>query len=342
MRVIFHIGAGKTGSSSIQKSLKANEKQLKENGIWYLGMMLDLASTQKFDWQKQTSGISVEEFHKLSEEDASKQILDILRPTIEDAKKMNYHTLVWSNESFFGRKYNFTKALKSLQDEGVDVEILVYVRDHASWSQSAYIQWGIKHKTYKGKLQSFSEWIKNRIPYFYKDIHRLDKKIPNVVNVHNMSACQNVVLDFYRFLGVEEKNFTILRDNDSPNNTELFLHAAFNSKFQTKVLIRRYDHAFGNKISYNKTPEMFLKELLADKDDLLEVDKLTSQDRKQINNLLKQQDEKPLQEQTASVKSTKIDTDELVMALSDMLMEQAKRISILEQKLRKIELTNIK
>ncbi len=342
MKFIFHIGAGKTGSSSIQSSLQNNSFKLKEKGIWYLGMMLNNIPMQKYNWQKHTSGITVKKFHELSEAEASKQILDVLHPAIKYAQEKNYHTLIWSNESFFGRRYNFIKALETLQNEGITVEILIYVRDHASWSQSAYIQWGIKHKSYDGKFKSFSEWIDDdeRFPFFYRNIHRLDKKIPNTVNVHNMSACKDVVLDFYHYIGLQENSLEVFRDNDSPSNTELFLRAIFNSRFNTKMLVRKYDLTFGTNITYDKTPKKFLEELLPNKNDLLKVDKRSNQDRLQMNNFLLQQGQKPLREQNFSTRAKQVNTDELIVALSQMITEQALRIDKLEKKLNNIHPNN--
>jgi len=336
MKLIFHIGAGKTGSSSIQKSLRKNDLKLKEQGVWYLGMMLGSTAVQKYSWQQQASSIVVEDFHKLSEDEATNQILDVLQPIIALAKEKHYHTLIWSNESFFGRKYNFTNALKALQDQNINIEILIYVRNYVSWAQSAYIQWGLKHKTYEGKIQSFSEWIKNKIPFFHHDIHRLDVKLPNVIKVRNMSACQDVVLDFYHYIGLEENTLDAFRDNDSPNNTELFLRSLFNSKFNAKVLIKRYDNLFGNNISYDITPENFLQNILPTENDFLKINKIIQEDQFRMNKLLLKQGQPILIEKSTNPRSSQVNTNELIMALSDIIMKQAKRIDIIETKLKEI------
>lgn len=46
-----HIGTGKTGSTTIQSSLLENDLILQQEGVKYLGLMLDKGHSHQFDWQ---------------------------------------------------------------------------------------------------------------------------------------------------------------------------------------------------------------------------------------------------------------------------------------------------
>lgn len=41
MKIVFHIGMGKTGTSSIQAALSQNAGELRKQGALYLGMWFD-------------------------------------------------------------------------------------------------------------------------------------------------------------------------------------------------------------------------------------------------------------------------------------------------------------
>lgn len=335
MKFIFHIGAGKTGTTSIQKTLRKNDEILKELGVWHLGMMLERSPVKQYDWQLDLSTPTMRKFHTLSEEVAEKQLLDVLIPTIKLAKERKYHTLVWSNESFFSQQYNFVSALKVLAQQGIEIEILVYVREYLSWAQSAYSQWGIKHKTYRGNFQPFSKWIDKRQPSFYYEIDKLMKKYPDVVKVRNMSAVGNVVEDFFTFIDVDSNDIVLFRDNDAPVNEELFFRALYDSKFQREVFIKQFNHAFGDTIPFLKTPELYLSEIFPDTNDMKKLYQDTLHDREQLNEVLIQQGQKPLHDPGFVPRTSQLDTEKLIMALCDMLMTQTKRIDILEKELQK-------
>ena len=329
MKLIFHIGAGKTGSTSIQRTLTLNDTLLKERGVWYLGLRLERASAKLFKWQETHSAI--QDFYRLSNDEAKKQLLEVFRPITEEAKEKNIETLIWSNESFLGRNHNFTGALQQLQKEGVEVEILIYVREYASWAYSAYLQWGIKHKTYLGKLQTFTEWSKTHPPSFYKQMKNLLEIMPERVSVRNMSAIEDVVLDFLDFANIESEGIEISHSNQTPKNEELFLRALFNSKIDARVLPERFNNILGKDIHFSVRPKEFLDELLPTDDDLKSVLRETAYDQEEINSILLTQGQKKLEEKKYSAKSTDIDTEKLLMSLADIVMDQSKRIDNLER-----------
>lgn len=152
VKIILHIGAGKTGTSSIQKMLFDNQKELKRQGYYYLGFMLENAYKKKYTWQKRTP--ANDDFFSLPMQQAFEEMYEILNDTIKKAEQDDIHTLIWSNESFFGNRKPLMEVLKKLKEKNIELRVVAYIRRHDSWAQSAYLQWGIKHKTYTGKLQS--------------------------------------------------------------------------------------------------------------------------------------------------------------------------------------------
>lgn len=336
MRLVMHIGAGKTGSTSIQNTLSQNDEELKRQGFKYLGLMLERTGNILYPWQRSSS--VVQDFHTLDSDDAKEQILNILQPVITESQQTGIHTLIWSNESFLGGKHNFLPALKALQVQGLRVDVIVYVREYLPWSLSAYVQWGIKHKTYSGKLKRFSEWSQQHQPGFFHQMENFLLRMPNSLFVRNMNAVKDVVSDFFNFLGVDSNAMVTIRGNDSPRNEEILLRALFNAKHNDQVLPSVYEAAVGDKVYYDKTPSEFLATLLEPtSDDIQAIANATKEDQEQLNQILLRQGQSPLQGEGLLKKSTEIKSENLLMALADIVMSQSNKISALEHEIRIIK-----
>ena len=335
MKLILHAGAGKTGSTSIQSTLEKNDKSLREQGVLYLGLMLENAPVKKYEWQQKSS--HVPSFHHKPVNELTKEILDVLQPTLVFAREEGFHTLIWSNESFIDGPQNFVEALNILAREGNEIQIVIYVREYASWMKSAYIQWGLKHKTYDGPLQKFSKWAPSHAPKFFKKIDHLTKRLTSgKVFVRNMNEVGDVVKDFLNFSGIKTEKILFSRDNDSPKGEELLLRALFNSKYDEKVLPARFENIFGRKIPFESTPKEYLEDLLPDEDDVSVALEASKEDLEQLNSLLVQQGQNPLKYSKTQRKEVEIDSEKLLMALADMLMQQSRRIDRLERLLKEI------
>src|SRR5690606_15692465 len=100
MRIIFHIGMGKTGTSSIQRSLRKADDRLIKVGVKYLGLMLEHSPIKLYGWQ---NGAATAKFSTLDPIEAGKQVEEILTKTARHFEQAGVHTLIWSNEWFFGR-----------------------------------------------------------------------------------------------------------------------------------------------------------------------------------------------------------------------------------------------
>lgn len=96
-RLTVHVGAGKTGTSSIQATLLSNQSELNEQGIHYMGLMLEQAPLKKYLWQKQRD---TEAFSELDGETRRQQALEVIRNSVKKFQDKGISHAIWSNESF--------------------------------------------------------------------------------------------------------------------------------------------------------------------------------------------------------------------------------------------------
>lgn len=140
MKLIAHVGLGKTGTSAIQHALKAE--------LGYLGYWLPchehLNTSEMFAWLK-------------SDQHSSKA-LEMHETFSRFAKEVDTDTLIWSNESICNST-NMLESFRFLRDNYAwDVDIIIYIRNPAKWLVSAFEQWGIYDKILPGKITGFKSW----------------------------------------------------------------------------------------------------------------------------------------------------------------------------------------
>ena len=327
LTLILHIGAGKTGTSSIQESLNKNKDLLKDKGVTYVGLMLENVK-RLYDWQRPSH---IEVFHNLPQSEIDTAIYKIFQEIITSASKNNIHTILWSNESFFNRSDKLFPVLQRLQEEGLEIKFVAYLRRFDTWAKSAYIQWGIKHKTTKGKILTFSQWIETRMPLFHEPLERLEKVFPNQLSLRNMDATKDVVKDFYQLFQLETDDILPMRMNKSPNNEELFLRTIFNNHFHAEVLPKKFDNNIAKNITVNQTPTEYLQSYLPTDSNLEDLLLAREEDRKHLNILLSQSQQLALGNKRDKTKKAEVNTEKLIMALSEIVLAQSHRISKLEK-----------
>lgn len=331
IRFIFHIGAGKTGTSSIQATLKKSIHELSKNGIWYLGLMFEHAPVKLFDWQ--VFG-GQDEFLALPSPQAEREFRRLLRVTLRRAQAAGVHTLIWSSESFFDRYETVLKPLGEIVGE-VDLSILCYVRRHDRWARSAYIQWGIKHKTYPGPLKTFRDWIALRKPLFAPTLQRYAAAFPGRINVRNYDAVNDVVADFLSFCSLEKLRIEPVNENISPDDTELLLRALFNNMQKHEALPMLFNEKLGQVAKLQDTTLGYLEGLYPTIDDMKQLSIDTMKDQGDINAMLVQQGQAPLPScGDYTVKAPQVDDGVLLMGLTRLAMAQAKRLEQLDTRVK--------
>ena len=333
-RFIFHVGAGKTGTSSIQFTLREGLERLAAAGVWYLGLMLEHAPVKHFPWQ--VFG-GPEAFHQLSEEEGMEQLKLVLDDTVARARAAKVHTLIWSSESFFDRNKKAVAPLQALIADGVDVQVLAYVRRHDAWARSAYSQWALKHKTNPGPLMPFAEWVKRRPPLFAPTLGRFADDFPGRLRVRNFDAADDVVADFLAQCDLDHLGLRPITENTTPDDTEMLMRALFNDGIRERALPMLFNRVIGRHTRFDLRPAEYLADLVPDEGQLAQVLADSSDDRATVDAVLQAQGQPPIDDGPLAPKSIRVDESRLLFALAKLSVLQMRRIDNLENRLKKIE-----
>lgn len=195
--LVFHVGAGKTGSSSIQATLSNNSEALEKEGICYWALMLERAPYQRFEWQ----GTGRTELYYKTE-GSSEQLFEVITHSLDIAEREGARTAIWSNEWFMGADYEFRrnldtiKIVKKLISSGIKVRVVAYIREHVSWAISAYSQWGLKDKTYTGPVMAFRDYTRSRPPKFARALNAWHEGTQNSLQIYNFAQTGDVCKHF--------------------------------------------------------------------------------------------------------------------------------------------------
>lgn len=333
-RFIFHIGAGKTGTSSVQSTLKQAVEPLRRQGVWYLGLMFEHSPVEMFSWQRFGGQ---DEFLSLPAPQQVRELRRVLLSTVRRAIAAKAHTLIWSSESFFDRHNAVFEPLREAIELGVKLQVLCYVRSHEAWVKSAYVQWGLKHKTYPGPIRPFGTWVKGRQPLFAPTLQRFERELPGTLAVRNYDTVGDVVADFLAVCGLDGLGLAPVRDNASPDNAELLLRALYNGGLREDALPMRFDRAVADRLLPQASASDYLASLYPTEADLEAVLDTVEPDREQVNTLLAASDTPPLVRGTPRPRSPAVDDAELLFALAQVVAGQARRLEALEATVRRLQ-----
>ena len=162
---LTHIGTGKTGSTSIQRFLKDNRLKHKQLGLHYLGLHCSFTDQELlYPWQSEDEE-RVFEFQLLDDNTAYQQLEAVLCQLLQTTGLPP--CFIWSFESIYDRPQVYGKLFCSLREKfDIDFKFVAFTRSHDDFLRSAYNQWGLKHKTYKGPILSFRDWASRNEDFF--------------------------------------------------------------------------------------------------------------------------------------------------------------------------------
>jgi len=333
VRLILHVGAGKTGTTSIQETLRLGQEKLLSRKIWYLGLMLENANIL-YSWQRPTT--VNQDFHALPGEARVAQIVTVMRQVIDRAKAKDIDTLVWSNESFFDTNADVLAALSSLRAD-LDITVIAYVRRHDKWASSAYVQWGMRHKTYSGAIRPFREWMKTGVPKFSERLKVfIDADIDRFL-IRNLDSVKDSVADFLELLQIGTLGLVAQRSNESSNSVELFLRALFNNQLRQPALPALFDRVVGRGLYTSKSPQHFLENLLPNAADLEAARKQCQEDKDRVDSILANAGQPPLSADEIELGEQSFSQEQLAFSLSKIVLAQAIRLERLEHTLKKLQ-----
>lgn len=338
--LLVHIGTGKTGSTAIQRALNSAASALQEQGIHYWGLNLEGCHkvNQTYQWQKE-SGTPV--LQQLSVTEAKQQLRKALDLTL--ASLNDNELAIWSNESIAERPDAYIPAIKEASEAAsVNLTIVCYVRSHRSFANSAYKQWGIKHKTYQGRILSFQDWVRSRISFlsYGRQVAMWDATFGNRMRLFNYDAITDVVEHFSGLIPTPKPlELPSQRANKSPGEALLALFALYNNQNNSPVgptaiqdLQQRYQLIKSNHKIID------LADLFPSSERLSEAEELLKEDSDLVNRLLRQHGQPELNAKAGSDKAERLTTDSIQSSLLSMLLKmlitQDERIQLLEQQLK--------
>ena len=306
---------------------------LQSQGVWYQGLMFEHAPVIKYPWQVASGS---ETFHTTEPAQASAELGDVVRTTVQAARAAGAHTIIWSNESFFDRNDKARDTLKALLADGVDLRLIAYVRRHDAWSRSAYIQWAIKHKTNIGPVLRFQDFVKRRPVRFAPALESLQEAFPGRLQVRNLDIVKDAVADFLRLMNIRADLLEVVRDNVTPSNVEILLRALFNTRTKEKVLPMRFDRMVARNVDFHRTPGDYLRSLLPSDEDLRQVREHSAEDRSAVDALLRACQQKGIATDDLPGRRIEVDDSQLLFTLAQLVMQQTQRIERLEVTLKRL------
>ena len=238
MRIVFHIGMGKTGTTSIQFALRNSAKALASQKAAYLSMWfdeIDPAFKGLGGFTRFTAGSDQE---KIARADRFYAYL------VDRADRDGIETFIFSNEGVFQAGAQLEQFFRTLKAHGLSISFVAYLRDPMSWLPSAYTQWAIRHKTNEGPVQDFPSAARRLIGQ-YEGIRFWQQNFGDVLTVRPFETGLDVVQDFAATVGVTLPE-TATRKLERAEPADTLLRAMFNTRFSDNVLPDRFDRFVTN------------------------------------------------------------------------------------------------
>ena len=130
-KCILHIGSGKTGTTTLQKTLASHRNILLENGVLYPG---DDINHHHLSLLALPASILPRQYKTLAPEQLKKTREEFWRNLSRSLEKEKYHTVILSTEYLFtASEYAVDKIEKLLQGYFNNIEIVASVRDPAEY-----------------------------------------------------------------------------------------------------------------------------------------------------------------------------------------------------------------
>ncbi len=332
--LVVHIGQTKAGSTSIQKSLRGATDTLAAQKVFYLGLMCEHAGGKKRAWQRPEGW---PQLAALGTEKAGEELAKVAVRSVEELREAGIERAIWSNETFLGNDPIVLPALRQLTESGVDLRIVAYVRRPDTWVQSAYLQWGIKHKDYAGPLQPFREWVAGRHKGVGKNLEPWFGLDRAEVLVRNFEACGDVVEDFLEICGLEGAGIDRVRSNESPNPVALALWALHNAQIDDPVLPAELEPLLKKGGVLGDEPrDVDLDALFWDDADIAKVWDESRGDRRRVNELLREAGQPEISDERLPARRLEATQGQINAALLALIKSQFDQIQVLRRQLRRL------
>lgn len=325
MRLILHIGMGKTGTSSIQKALAESAEPLAGQGVRYLGMWFGLGDPAFRGLQNQMK------FFQSPPEELAAMAERFHAAMAAEAETRGIHSFVLSNEAISGHAAALQAFLEPLRDR-VEIRVIGYVRNPHDWLPSAYVQWGVRDKTNTGPVLPYPE-MAARLVHWYRGLLDWAERMPDLLEVRSYDAAPDVVQDFAAAAGIPLAPLgERVLERGEPG--EIVLRALFNARFEPHTL----PHVFNRMVLRDTRRPPRLEQVLAALFDYSATPEIVAahgelfeQYRSRFGlDLLSEPKRPPAPPDPAALR------ERLVDYLLEVSLDQARRITHLENRLQRL------
>lgn len=201
--IILHIGAGKCGSSALQRAMSLSPRMSDGDGRRYRYTFYDrsgnLAGPDRVYLQALSSPWDYAACTGLETPQFNDETLDRLSKSFSSALEAGY-TPILSNEHWLVGFQDFVDR-EILLRWGVRARVVMYVRPPVDWLNSGWWQWGVWEN------QSPQHWMsQNLYKVEWDQLFEHWSKVPGVSRVDLRLGTSDVVQDFAELLSVELPN----------------------------------------------------------------------------------------------------------------------------------------
>lgn len=327
MKLILHIGMGKTGSSAIQHALGANADRLAGQGAEYLGMWFDMLDPRFRGVQNQG------QFFAMAPDDMVKATDALMALLRARSVETGVQTFVLSNEAFSGKARALQPMMVRLRESGVDLGAIGYARHPAAWLPSAYVQWGVRDKVDPGPVPPYAVKARKLVRW-YSGLLEWHKLMPEILEVRPYDKAGDVVADFAQAVGLA-LDVPDRRVLERSEDAEILLRALYNNRFQKHVLPQVFDRSVLPGIA--AVPR--LEEVVARCFDYSETDAIIADEAPLFERYLEAFgfDPRAVAETPPPMPEIGALRDRLLDALLEITLDQAQRIRKLERRVSQLD-----
>ena len=234
MQVVFHVGMGKTGTTSLQSVLGRNVENLRAQKVEYLGSWFEMLDPP-IAKPEHLSRFRTEPAGKIKK--YGKQFAEYARAHSE---KHGTKLFILSNEGLAGYSRSFPP-FASAVGSVAQVRIIAYARNVWTWLPSAYAQWGMRHKTHSEKIRSFKEQSSDLVRTYMQPVN-WSRYLGKRFELRSYDATDDVVQDFADAVGIK-----LPRDNsrqlERSDESELLLRALYNNLYNEPVGVANFNNS---------------------------------------------------------------------------------------------------
>lgn len=228
MRLVLHVGMGKSGSTSIQHALRSHHGELASQGVEFLGMWLDGIDPTYRGFMQQ------EKLWALPEPDRREAGAKLAGFMADRRRETGVETFILSNESWSGQALGLRPIIDQVISAGICVSVIAFVRDPATWLPSAHVQWGVRNKMNKGAILHYEESAR-RLVKWYSGIIEWAEEMPDHFTAFSYDRSSDVVQAFATAAGVALGK-PQRRMMERSEGAEILMRALFNHRFEEAEL----------------------------------------------------------------------------------------------------------